>query len=91
MYPQHARDPQQRPDARVQRAGLDTLIGGPTDPGRQEDALLGAVLAKSFNADAVADGFAFSEEPGVVVGQVGHSLHAGATMITSQPGIPGIL
>lgn len=91
MYAQHACDPQQRRDPRIQRAGLDVLIGGAADAGSQEDALLGAVLSDAFDADAVADGFAFCEEPGIVIGQVGHSLNAGVINIVSQPGKAGIL
>lgn len=91
MHPQHAGDPQQRRDARVPRAGLDVLIRSAGDAGRKEHGLLRPVLADALNADAVADGAALLKEPGVVIGQVGHSTNAGPKMIIGQPGIPGFL
>lgn len=91
MYPQHTRDPQQRRNARIDGTGLDTLIRGAADTGGEEHALLGAVLADAFDADAVADGPALLEEPVVVIGQRGHSLHAGSIMMVSQPGKPCLL
>ena len=91
MHAQHASDAQQRRDLGVRLAGLDLLVHGAAHPRGQEHGLLGAVLADPLDADAVADGLAFSEQPGVVIGQVGHSLHTGAIMITSQPGKPGFL
>lgn len=91
MYPQYARDPQQRRNACIDGAGLDTLIRGAADAGGEEHALLGAVLADAFDADAVADGPALLEEPVVVIGQRGHSLHAGLILSASQPGKPCFL
>lgn len=75
MHTQDVSDPQQGRRTGVDRAGLDLLIRGAADPGGEEHALLGAVLAESFDADAVADRLSAFEEPGVlVVGQVGHLL-----------------
>ena len=75
MHAQHMSDPQQGPRTGIDRAGLDLLIGGAADPGGEEHALLGAVLADSFDADAVADRLSAFEEPGVlVIGQVRHLL-----------------
>jgi hypothetical protein len=73
MYAQHAGDPQQRPDPRISPAGLHVLIHGAAHPGGQEHRLLGAVLAQARDADAVADGAALLEEPGVVIGQLWHA------------------
>ena len=91
MYAQHAGDPQQRGHSRISPAGFHVLIHGPRDPGSQEYGLLGAVLADPCDADAVADGAALLEEPGVVIGQVWHATTLGPSMITSQPGKPGLL
>lgn len=56
MHPQCARDSYQRADAGVGRAGLDLLIGGAGYVGREEHALLGAVLSEAGDSNAVADG-----------------------------------
>lgn len=74
MHAQHVGDPQQRRRTGIHHAGLDALIRGAADTGGKEHRLLGAVLAEPLNADAVADGASAFEEPGVVVGQVGHPL-----------------
>ena len=91
MHTQGSRDAQQGRDAGVHQAGLDVLVGLAPELRGEENGLLGSVLTDPDHTDAVADGLAFTEEPGVVIGQVGHLLHAGPTMIISQPGIPGIL
>jgi hypothetical protein len=91
MYAQHPSNPQQRRNAGIRSAGFDVLVGRAADTGGQENALLGAVLAESFDADAVADGAAFLNEPGVVIGQAGHSTYALPKIIVSQPGKPGIM
>jgi hypothetical protein len=90
MHTQHAGDPQQRANPRVSVAGLEILEGFAAHLGGEEHALLGAVLAQSLDADAVADGAALLQEPGVVIGQGWHSLNMAPTMIISQPGKPGI-
>lgn len=91
VHTQDTGDLQQGGDFDVHRTGLDLLIRGAGDSGLEEHPLLGHVLAQTYNADAVADGAAFVEEPGVVVGQAWHSTHAGLFMIDSQPGAPGFL
>lgn len=91
MYAECAGDPQQCRDPRVHCAGLDVLVGLAAYPGGEEHGLLGAVLADSCDADSVADGAAFSLEPVVVIGQVGHSTNAVPMTIMSQPGIPCLL
>jgi hypothetical protein len=73
MYAQHAGDPQQRPNPRISPAGLHVLIHGAAQPGSQEHGLLGPVLVDARDADAVADGAALIEEPGVVIGQLWHA------------------
>lgn len=74
MHTQDVSNPQQRRNTRVDTAGLHVLIRLPAHAGGEEHLLLGAVLADSFDADAVADGASAFEEPGIVVGQVGHPL-----------------
>jgi hypothetical protein len=91
VYAQHAGDPQQRRNAGVRLAGLDVLVNGAAHPGGKEHRFLGSVLAEPRDADTVADGAALLEEPGVVIGQVGHQRNAGLIMIASQPGKPGFL
>lgn len=91
MYPQYAGDPQQRRDPRVSLAGFHVLVHGSAQLCGEEHGLLGPVLADPLDADTVADGAALREEPGVVNGQVGHPRNAGAIMIISQPGEPGLL
>jgi hypothetical protein len=90
MNPQDVSDPQQRGDAGVNIAGLDVLVGLAAYAGGEEDALLGAVLAVPFDADAVADGASAFDQPGVVIGQVGHPNDTLPLMIISQPGKPRI-
>jgi len=90
----HTKDvsnPQQRSNPGVNVAGLDVLEGLAGDAGGEEHALLGAVLAVPFDADAVADGASAFEEPGIIVGQVGHSSDLRPLMIIGQPGKPRIL
>lgn len=91
MHTQHVSDPQQGRHAGVNVAGLNILVGLAADLGGEEHTLLGAVLVKSLDADAVADGASAFEEPGIVVGQVRHLLDTRCLMIFSQPGLPGIL
>lgn len=74
MHAENAGDPQQCRRTGVNRAGLDSLIGRAAHLGGKEHRLLSAVLAKPFDADAVADGAATFEEPGIIIGQVGHPL-----------------
>lgn len=90
MHTQHASDLRQRRDPGIRGTGLDGLVAGACDAGREEHALLGAVLAESRDANAVTDGAALGEEPVVVIGQVRHSINALPMMIFSQPGLPGI-
>lgn len=90
MHTQHAGDPQQCADPGVSVAGLDVLEGLTPHLGGQEHGLLGAVLSEAFDADAVADGAALLQEPGVVIGQGGHSTNLVPTMIIRQPGKPGL-
>ena len=91
VHAQHARDADQRRDARVRPAGLNLLVGRSRDARGQEDSLLGHVLVQSAHADAVADGAALLQEPVVVIGQAGHPTNVAPTMIVSQPGKPGLL
>lgn len=90
MQAQGARNPYQGADAGVGGAGLDLLVGGSGDAGREENALLGAVLAEAGDADAVADGSQVAAEPVVSVGRMGHLTHRLLKIIPSQPGIPGL-
>lgn len=89
MHAQGARDPYEGADAGVGGTGLDLLVGGSGDAGREENALLGAVLAEAGDSDAVADGSQVAAEP-VVIGRVGHLTHRLTKIIASQPGIPGL-
>lgn len=91
MHPENAGDPQQRANPGIGLAGLDVLIGGAADAGREEHALLGHVLVQAGDADAVADGATLAGEPFVVIGQGRHSINVVPTMIISQPGKPGLL
>jgi hypothetical protein len=91
MDTQNASDPQQRRDARVSRASLDLLVRGAREVRCEEDGLLGHVLAEPPDADAVADGAALMEQPGVVIGQAGHSTNALTKIIISQPCLSGII
>lgn len=91
MHAERAGDPQQRRDSRIHCAGLDVLEGLAAYLGGEEHGLLGAVLAESCDADAVADGAAFLVEPVVVIGQVRHSTNAVPMTIMGQPGIPCFL
>jgi hypothetical protein len=91
VYTENAGDPQQRPDARIATAGLDLLVCGAGEVRREVDGLLGHVLAESPDADAVADGAALVEQPGVVIGQAGHSTNALTKIIISQPCLSGII
>jgi len=90
MHTQNMSDLQQGGDAGVSRAGLDSLVRGPGDAGREEHGLLGAVLVEAFDANAVADGAALPQEPVVVIGQRRHSTNALTKIIISQPGSPGL-
>jgi hypothetical protein len=90
MHTQHASDLQQGGDAGVGRAGLDGLIRGPGDAGGEEHGLLSPVLVEAPDANAVADGAAFPQEPVVVIGQGRHSTNPMTKMIISQPGVPGL-
>lgn len=89
MDTQHVGDFQESGDAGVRGACLDGLVGGPAEVGGQVDALLGAVVVESGDADAVADGAELSREP-LVVGQGRHSTNGLPKMIISQPGLSGI-
>jgi hypothetical protein len=91
MYTKDASDPQQRADARIATAGFDLLVGGAGEVRREVDGLLGHVLAEPPDANAVADGAALTEQPGVVIGQAGHSTNALTKIIISQPCLPGII
>lgn len=74
MHAQHLSDPQQGRHPGVHIAGLDVLIGLPSDLRGQEHGLLGAVLVEPLDADPVADGASAFQEPGVVVGELRHPL-----------------
>ena len=89
MHAQGARDPYQGSDASVGGTCLDLLIGGASDAGREENALLGAVLSEAGDSNAVTDGSEVAAEP-VVIGRVGHLTHRVLKIIPSQPGIPGL-
>lgn len=91
MYTQNSGDPQERPDAGIAGAGLDLLIGGARQAGRQVDGLLCAVVAEASDSDAVADGAALLEQPGVVIGEAGHSTNALPKIIGSLPCLSGII
>lgn len=91
MNTQDVGDPKQRGDTRVRMAGLDVLKRLAPYPGGEEHALLCPVLTEAFDADAVADGASAVEQPGVIIGQVGHPTDTRLIMILSQPGKPGIL
>lgn len=91
MHTENVGDPQQRPDAGIPGAGLDLLIGGAREVSGEEDGLLRHVLAEPPDADAVADGAALMEQPGVVIGQAGHSTNALTKIIISQPCLSGIM
>lgn len=91
MNTQDASDPQQRRDAGIPRASLDLLIGGAREVRGEEHRLLGHVLAEPPDADAVADGAALVEQPGVVIGQAGHSTNGLTKIIISQPCLSGII
>lgn len=91
MHAKDMRNPQQRADPRVDVAGLDVLEGLAAHARREEDALLGAVLPEPFDSDAVADAASAFEEPGIIIGQAGHSLDTRRQMISSQPGKPRLL
>lgn len=89
----HAEDPgdlHQCRDAGIAHAGLDLLVAGAGDAGSEENLLLSEVESYAADADAVADGAALREEPVVVIGQV-HSVSVLPELITSQPGLPGIM
>lgn len=91
MDAQDASDPQQGRDARVYRAGFDILVGLAGHAGGEEHALLRPVLTEAFDADTVTDSASAFDQPGVVIGQVGHPSDTRPMMIISQPGKPGIL
>lgn len=91
MHAEDSGDLHQRRDAGVAGACLDLLIAGPGYAGREEDLLLGEVESYAADADAVADGAALCEEPGVVIRQGRHSTNALTKIIASQPGLPGIM
>jgi hypothetical protein len=90
MNPQNVSNPQQRGDTGVDVAGLDVLERLAAHAGGEEHALLGAVLPEPFDADAVTDGASAVDQPGVVIGEVGHSSETRRQMIFSQPGNPRI-
>lgn len=91
VHAEDVSDPQQRRNAGVDEPGFDVLVGLASHAGGEEDVFLGAVLAESFDADAVADGASALVQPGVVFGELGHSSDTRRPMIVSQPGIPGFL
>ena len=91
MRAEYAGDPQQRRDLCIAEAGFDLLVAGAGEAGGEEDLFLGEVVTHASDADAVADGAALCVEPVVVIGQAVHSVNALPQMITSQPGLPGIL
>lgn len=84
-------DPQQSGNAHVHRAGLDGLVRGPGNAGGEEHLLLGEVLPHTGDANAVTDGEALTTEPGIVIGQVGHSSETRPILIFSQPSTQGLL
>lgn len=86
MHTQDMGDPQKAGDVGVGGPGLDLLVGGAADVGREKDRLLGAVLMDARDADAVADGATLPREPVVVVGQGWHAANALTKIIISQPG-----
>jgi hypothetical protein len=85
MHTQDMRDPQQHADAGVDVAGLDVLERFAADVRGEVDAFLGAVLAESFDADAVADCASAVDQPGIVIGEAGHPSDTRAMIIISQP------
>lgn len=90
MHAEDPRDLDECRDAGIAHAGLDLLIGGARDTGREEHLLLGEVEPQTADTDAVADGAALPEEPVVIIGQV-HSASVLPKMIIRQPGKPGIM
>jgi len=62
-------------------AALGALERVPADASGKPHLVLGEVLAEPLVAEAVADGVAAVSDPGVVVGQGMHPLHAGVIMV----------